>query len=241
MIGSRSAYTRARILQAAERLFAHKGHENTSLREITAEAQVNLSSVNYHFGSKEGLIQALHQQQLDALEQERLDSLDRLEKRTADGPIEPVQIVEAFFRPLLQHALRRSGGGPYAAPAERPLADPNSFLRALVVSDHTSATARFLAALDTALPHVPKHEILWRFQFMLGATSGAVMGMDGLLFALNRESAEAPDLNRLCQRLTVFLTGGLLAPLPTGETPTETPQRDTPDETDHHCAGIPER
>ena len=47
--------TKDRILDAAERLFAHKGIEATSLRNITAEAGVNLAAVNYHFQSKEAL------------------------------------------------------------------------------------------------------------------------------------------------------------------------------------------
>jgi len=49
--------TKNRILDAAEVLFAERGFADTSLRLITSEADVNLASVNYHFGSKkEGYI-----------------------------------------------------------------------------------------------------------------------------------------------------------------------------------------
>ncbi len=48
-----------RILDAAEILFAEKGFSETSLRLITSKAQVNLAAVNYHFGSKKSLIQAV--------------------------------------------------------------------------------------------------------------------------------------------------------------------------------------
>ena len=48
-----------RILDAAEQLFAEKGFAETSLRLITSKAGVNLAAVNYHFGSKKALIQAV--------------------------------------------------------------------------------------------------------------------------------------------------------------------------------------
>lgn len=48
-----------RILDAAEQLFARYGFAETSLRQITTKAKVNLAAVNYHFGSKQSLIQAV--------------------------------------------------------------------------------------------------------------------------------------------------------------------------------------
>ena len=49
---------RGRLLDAAEKLFAERGFEATSVRDITAEAKCNLAAVNYHFGSKEDLYEA---------------------------------------------------------------------------------------------------------------------------------------------------------------------------------------
>ena len=51
--------TAERILDAAEQLFAEHGFSETSLRSITSRAGVNLAAVNYHFGSKKTLIQAV--------------------------------------------------------------------------------------------------------------------------------------------------------------------------------------
>ena len=69
-----------RILDAAEILFAEKGFSETSLRLITSKAQVNLAAVNYHFGSKKSLIQAVFSRFLGPL----CISLDEeLERRSA--------------------------------------------------------------------------------------------------------------------------------------------------------------
>ena len=50
-----SDITRERILKAAERLFADRGYEETSIRAIVAKARVNQAAINYHFGGKDGL------------------------------------------------------------------------------------------------------------------------------------------------------------------------------------------
>lgn len=241
MLGSRSTYTRARILEAAERLFASKGHEKTSLREITAEAGVNLAAVNYHFGSKEGLIQAVHQQQLDSLNQERLAALELLETQAAGNPIEAGRLIDAFFRPLLQHVLRRNEARCPPVPlSEPPLSDPNSFPRALLASHATSATTRFLAALDRTLPGLSRQESLWRYHFMLGACAAAIASMDGLLLALNPLHAEPADLDDLCERLTVFLAGGLTAPPPENPAAFSLRPPDIPGDAGEYCTSLPE-
>ena len=81
----RPPVTKDRILDAAESLFMEHGYEATSLRAITSAAGVNLASVNYHFGSKEELFQAVLTRRLDPMNQERLDLLTRLERRGRAG------------------------------------------------------------------------------------------------------------------------------------------------------------
>jgi AcrR family transcriptional regulator len=50
-----SEVTRDRIMKAAERLFAEKGYDGTSIRAIVAKARVNQAAINYHFEGKDGL------------------------------------------------------------------------------------------------------------------------------------------------------------------------------------------
>ncbi len=52
-----SASTRDRLLKVAETLFAQKGYDSVSVREITSAARCNLAAVNYHFGNKKALYQ----------------------------------------------------------------------------------------------------------------------------------------------------------------------------------------
>ena len=70
--------TRNRILDAAEGLFAEKGYAGASIRRITAEAEVDLGAVRYHFGSKDALFGEVMRRRLVPLNEERLELLDQL-------------------------------------------------------------------------------------------------------------------------------------------------------------------
>lgn len=211
MTGSRSAYTRKRILEAATRLFAVKG-DKTSLREITAEAQVNVSAVNYHFGSREGLITAVYQHRVEALKQAQLGLLEQLEaeaEAASQRAIEPRKLVEAYFRPFLQHTV-----GDLAPALGQASHDPNSLARTLALTEHATVLERYRAAFAKSLPDIPERELAWRLLFMFAAASSAFAGNDGLLFAFSRSNTEPLTLDLLTERLIPFLVGGLLAPLP---------------------------
>jgi hypothetical protein len=99
----------------------------------------------------------------------------------------------------------------------RTLTEPGEFIRALLSEEFAAVLERYKQALFRALPDVPKEEIIWRFHFMLGATSYAIAGIDTLRLVadVNSDQADADiDLDLLLQRLMSFLLGGLRAPLP---------------------------
>ena len=70
--------TRQRILDSAERLFAHHGVEATSLRTIIGDAKVNLAAIHYHYHSKEELLDAVLMRRIEPANRERLELLDAL-------------------------------------------------------------------------------------------------------------------------------------------------------------------
>lgn len=213
-----NADTRERILDAAERLFTDNGFEGTSMRLITGAAEVNLAAVNYHFGSKEQLIQEVFRRRLTWLNQERLRLLDALETEAEGRPIKPSLIVDAFFGTLIRMAEQpEQGGRTFLRLIGRTMTEPAGFIRAFFAEEYAGVVDRYKEALFRALPDVPKAEIVWRFHFMLGATSYAIAGTDALRIVTDWgiEPAEAEEgLDQLLPRLMSFLLGGLRAPLP---------------------------
>jgi AcrR family transcriptional regulator len=208
--------TRERILDAGERLFMEHGYEATSTRMVTSEAGVNLAAVNYHFGSKEALMQAVLRRRLEGLNQERLRALDEMEAQAGGRPLKPSQIVDGFFGTLLRmSADQQCGGETFLRLLGRTMADPSSFIRTFLAAEYADVLERYKSALFLALPDVPKAEIVWRFHFMLGATSYAIAGTDALQLVTDwqvDEGAEA-QAELLLPRLMSFLLGGLRAPL----------------------------
>ena len=79
--------TKSRILDAAEELFMEHGFEATSLRLITTAANVNLAAVNYHFGSKEELFQAVLTRRLDPMNRDRMQLLTAYEAASGGSPL----------------------------------------------------------------------------------------------------------------------------------------------------------
>ena len=79
--------TRTRILDAAESLFVSHGLDATTLRMITAEAQANLAAVNYHFGSKEALVEAVFRRRLTWLNEQRIGALTAFEEEARGAPL----------------------------------------------------------------------------------------------------------------------------------------------------------
>ncbi len=205
--------TRSRILDAAEALFVEHGFDGTSMRQITSHAGVNLAAVNYHFGSKDALIQEVFRRRLTELNRQRLMALDRLEAEAGGAPLKPSRIVEAFFGTAIALAAdTEHGGHTFMRLLGRTYTDPNAFVRQFLAEEYAEVLERFLDALYRAVPEVPREEILWRFHFMMGAMSYAIAGTDGLqLFAGKFDDA---DPARLMPRLMSFLLGGLRAPLP---------------------------
>ncbi|MBV1901485.1 MAG: TetR/AcrR family transcriptional regulator, partial [Kordiimonadaceae bacterium] len=98
--------TRILLIEAAERLIAEKGLENVSTREILQEAgQKNQSALQYHFGSKGGLIGATINERTIQLDSRRLELLDAIK-----GTPTLRQIIKVIVRPLLE-LIRNDAAG----------------------------------------------------------------------------------------------------------------------------------
>src|SRR5580658_4365705 len=95
--------TKGKILDTAERLFAEQGYGAVSLRQIIADAEVNLAAIHYHFGSKQELLDQVIMRKAGPVNLERLERLDRLETKPGAPPTVE-QVLEAFLMPMAQSA-----------------------------------------------------------------------------------------------------------------------------------------
>jgi AcrR family transcriptional regulator len=208
--------TRDRILDSAETLFAEKGVAATSLREITRDAEVNLAAVNYHFGSKTGLFEAVLERRLLPLNRERLEALDRLEARNAPESIEIGQILDALLRPAVRLiGVPASKGASFPKLFARVILEPNPEFQQIFRRQFDEIGVRFHDALSRCLPHLPRAELIWRAQFLIGAMAHTICHLGSIRDLCGDADAEPVDIDELVGRLIAFATPGLKAPAPT--------------------------
>lgn len=112
--------TKDRILGAAEELFAQHGFAGTSLRQVTSQADVNIAAVNYHFGSKENLVNEVFRRRMDEMTGSRLAQLERA-RNEHPGQLRPV--LAAFVEPALALAQDRQNGGAFVRVIARAYAE----------------------------------------------------------------------------------------------------------------------
>jgi AcrR family transcriptional regulator len=208
-----SADTKTRILDAAEHLFMEHGFEATSLRQLTAAAGVNLAAVNYHFGSKEELFQAVLTRRLDPMNQERIELLEKVERDAGGRALSCEKILFAMLIPALRLARdERRGGKNFLRLLGRAYADPAPFIRHFLSAQYAQMIGRYKEAFQRALPHLSRQELTWRLHFVMGALSYTLAGTDALKLFAQVTAVDKENDELLLQRLAPFLVAGLKAP-----------------------------
>lgn len=158
--------TKEQILRAAEVLFAREGFANTSMREITDAADVNIAAVNYHFGSKERLLIEILDRIVAPLNEERIRILDEME---TVGTPNTVDLLTAFLLPdlrLIQELRSRDPSLPRFV--SRMYSEASDLMTRTMGRQFAETQKRFYSAFANALPDVRSEEIAWRLNCVVG-------------------------------------------------------------------------
>ena len=201
-----SGSTKERILGAAESLFAQRGFDGASLRQLTAAAGVNLAAVNYHFGSKEKLVEQIFRRRLDALNNSRLEAL-ALVAGVEGTTIE--QVLAAFIRPALDLSHDESGS-LFMRVLARAFAEHDDTLRQFLSENYGHVMRQFTAEFTRLLPKLSKQELYWRIDLVSGALTHAMSGFG----MIQRKSGVSETVHReeTAQHLIRFAVAGLSHP-----------------------------
>ena len=168
---SEQADTKDSILNAAECLFAEKGYSGTSLRVLTGKAKVNLAAVNYHFGSKKALLEAVIKRKITPLNQirrKRVEEVRRQARKEGRRP-DANDILYAFIEPTLRFRENERGAKDFVTFIGRSFADPDDTVRKIFFRFIQPMFQLLLEAMREALPHLSENIIFWRLQLSMGA------------------------------------------------------------------------
>lgn len=203
--------TKNKILDAAEQLFADKGFNGTSLREITSLAEVNLAAVNYHFGSKKELIKAVMSRYMNELSPKLEAALQRECDKEAPTLIE---VFTAFVEPLLAlNEFRENGTSNFLQLLGRGYTDSQGFLRWFLTTQYPNVIANFTEAVHRAYPELTAEEMFWRLHFTMGTIVFTMSSSDALLDIAKSDFDEDTDIAGVIRHVIPYVAAGVGAPL----------------------------
>ena len=182
-----------------------------SLRHITTRAGANLAAVNYHFGSKEALMQELLSQRLDRLNRERLQLLSAFEQTNPDE-LDATTVLGMLFVPAFRLGHGSASGPAFMRLLGRVYSDPSPFIRGYLQEHYRSISGRFFEAFSRALPTLPRHELGLRLHFALKALSGMLAGEDMQELIASISKGETINDAELLARLISLISPILTAP-----------------------------
>ncbi len=208
-----AADTKNKILNVAEEIFAEKGYSATSMRTITARANVNLAAVNYHFGSKAQLYQAVFQRRVAPMNRQRIEALEKLEQQAGGSPLLLDDILRAFVEPALKASLNPGpGGSSFIRLLGRTHAEPGPEVHDFLPLLYKEVKIRYRNALARILPELSQEELSWRIHFVIGTIAFTLAGTDVLEMIESCRYCDPADIEGIIQHLLPFLKGGLSAP-----------------------------
>lgn len=198
-----------RILDSAEVLFAEKGFAETSLRAITSKAGVNLAAVNYHFGSKESLIQSVFERFLNPF-------CELLKAKMNDAFAEAVSL-EKLLALVADTAMQTQSGDRRRVAIFFRLTglaytQAQGHMRRFLRERYGEVFRRFLTLLEQSTPELTPVERFWRVHFALGAATFALSGMESLLAIANADLKPSTTQQQITEKLLDFVAGGICAP-----------------------------
>jgi AcrR family transcriptional regulator len=182
---------------------------------ITGDAKVNLASVNYHFGSKEALIEAVFTRRLAPLNHERIKHLEDLEAAAGGRPLTVEDIVDAFVMSALKledDDDHSDHGVIFLRLLGRTFSDPSSSFGSLLAKQYADVVVRYKRAFMKALPHLSEEDIVWRMHFMFGTMAYTNAGMDAINLIASCKTADPQNQAAVLKRLAKFLVAGFKAP-----------------------------
>jgi AcrR family transcriptional regulator len=194
--------TKNKILDAAESLFANKGFNGTSLREITGQADVNLAAVNYHFGSKKELIKAVMSRYMNELSP-RLESALRQVCEIESPSL--TDVFSAFIDPLLSLNKFKD---------HRGYTDSQGFLRWFLTTQYPGVIDNFVLAVQKSYPELSAEEMFWRLHFTMGTVVFTMSSSDALIDIAKSDFDRDLQISDVIHNVIPYVAAGVGAPMP---------------------------
>ena len=200
------------LLDVAEVLFAEYGFAGTTVRDISAKANINQALINYHFKSKQGLFKAIFERRAKELVEDRLNLLDQARKKAQGQAVPLRELIYAFVFPPLRIASDSVGGRAFVKLQARLHNEPKELSEELRSTYYDKVSLEFVDELHKTLPHLSMETIAWRLIFVMGLYI-YVASNTGRLEVISRNRCAGERLDQALPEILAFCESGFLAPV----------------------------
>jgi len=212
---------RAILIRAAIRVFADRGFDAATLRDITHLAGANIAAVNYYFRSKDELLKSALESCLAPLNAARVQALNAIAPGGRGKTPTLEATVEALIRPVVELGVDDAGGRAPVRLLLQARALPRPFVNQILADQFDPVHSRFRAIFNELLPDLGPDEIALRYEFARGAVMQIVADLDPVMRPVPElRIARGPvDNERVIRSLVVFICSGMRAPPGGGPAP----------------------
>lgn len=202
--------TRERILDAAEELFAKRGFDGVTVRQIMSGAGADVALAYYHFKSKRDLFDAVLLRRAKTLNEMRLAALEEVEKRHPNDPPSIEEIIGAFTHPLLDVLAKEPEEWRDYMALIAQINNSPEWGGALMTRYFDPLVKRFLDALRRALPDCREEDLFWSYHFLSGALT-LTFAETGRIDNLSDGLCKSSDMEAANARMPRFVAAGFRA------------------------------
>ena len=174
-----SDVTRERIMKAAERLFAERGYDGTSIRAIVAKARVNQAAINYHFEGKDGLYREVLRAAFRAMTEDQLAHAAETKAMSRE------QALHAFVRRQLHPLMGRDEYSRHMRIFNWETVRPTPVFRSLLSEEATPFMGLAADLVARFMPGADRRTITVASIWLMGQCS---------VFLRNRETLAQPPV-----------------------------------------------
>ncbi|WP_378941198.1 TetR family transcriptional regulator [Mesorhizobium sp. ANAO-SY3R2] len=167
--------TRGALLRAATFVFADRGFDAATLREVTRVAGANIAAVNYHFRTKDELLRLTLVHCLGPLNAARLKAIAECEE---DPRPSLWLVLRAIVAPFVELSLDERGGRAAIRLMLQTKALPRKLTNEILAEQFDELHRRSRAMLQRLAPHLSEVQIALRYEYIRGAILHIVADLD---------------------------------------------------------------
>ncbi len=199
---------RLRLLNAAEELFADKGLDATSIRDLTTKAHCNLALVNYHFGDKKQLYEELFRERLRKMRDSRLSAVERVMTDKNNRSLE--KLLRAYAIAFLEPFADRGRSERFMRLFARELVD-QQLPKSMFIEEMAAPVMKSLEeALNVICPKLEKHDVQMNIHSIVGQLVH-VMHLKTMFEDRHAQAVAAFDVDEAIDHIVKFSSAGIRA------------------------------